>query len=735
MKVLEIRNEAEWDRLGPGWNELVDSSVSNTIFLTSEWLRPWWSAYGGLGGGLCILAAYDDAGVLRGVAPLRRKTARRFRQTVPAIAFVGDGSNDSDYLDFIATAGWEAPVFEAFHSRLEEELRQGAVLLLNEIPETSPNLTLARQLGELNNRILVEKETPCGTVRLPETWEGYLEILKPRFRTKVRSVLRNLEAKRELRFGFCQTPEEVERLLPILYDLHERRWAEVGKPGVFVQRGKRDFYRKLSSRLLERGWLRFSWLEWNGTVLACQYGFVYQGVYSQLQEGYEPNSEHWNAGIGLRAWSIREFIRQGVREYDFLGGIGRHKSDWGAEVKHSRQLVLANRTYKNVLFCRGPEWEARARESVRKALPAKILALRQAHSNGQNGNAFSAKQWMRETAAKCYFHLPLPKLVQPLRSQYRLALPKFSLKRRREASARILYYHRVNNDGDPFFPAISTALFEQEMRYLAKHYKVVSLSDLLTRLVDGPPERTLAITFDDGYLDNYENAFPVLEKYGLPATIFLTTGSIDDSHQVLWFERLAGAVKRTSSEYLDLEIDLPRRFWMRTTTERLEANNGIFAVLRRLPDRERRTWLDVILRQLGAPEADPDRHGKMLTWDQVRFMKSRGIDFGGHTVTHPFISQLTPKEVAWEVGECKRRIENELQLPVASFAYPNGREEDFGKWNKSAIREAGYRAAVTTIWGLNYASTDPMELRRGGPWEESPALFAYKMDWYELTEG
>jgi peptidoglycan/xylan/chitin deacetylase (PgdA/CDA1 family)/CelD/BcsL family acetyltransferase involved in cellulose biosynthesis len=735
MKVVEIRNDAEWDRLKAGWNELLDGSASNTIFLTWEWLRPWWSAYGSRGGGLYILAAYDDAGLLRGVAPLRRRTARRYRQTVPAIAFVGDGSNDSDYLDFIAAAGWEAPVFEAFRVRLEEELRRGAVLLLNEIPETSPNLSLARRLADSNSRILVEKESPCGTVRLPETWDGYLDVLKPRFRTKVRSVLRNLEARQEVRFGFCKTPAEVERLLPILYDLHERRWTEVGKPGVFVQPGKRDFYAQLSARLLERGWLRFSWLEWNSTVLACQFGFVYKGVYSQLQEGYEPNSEHWNAGIGLRAWSIREFIRQGVREYDFLGGIGRHKSDWGAEVKQSRQIVVANGSYKNVLFCRGPEWEIRARESVKKALPAKVLALRQAHLNGQNGGASSAKQWMLETAANCYFHLPLPKLVQPLRSQYQLALPKLSLKKRREASARILYYHRVNDDGDPFFPAISTVLFEQEMRYLARYYKVVSLSDLLTRLEDGSPERTLAITFDDGYLDNYENAFPVLERYGLPATIFLTTGSIDDSHQLLWFEQLAGAVKKTSLDHLDLEIDIPRRFWMRNTAERLEANDAIFSVLRRLPDNQRRTWLDVILRQLGAPEADRDRQGKMLTWDQVRFMKSRGIDFGGHTVTHPFIARLTPEQVEWEVGECKRRIESELQLPVECFAYPNGREEDFGKWNKNAVRSAGYRAAVTTIWGLNCRSTDPMELRRGGPWEESPAMFAYKMDWYELTEG
>ena len=122
----------------------------------------------------------------------------------------------------------------------------------------------------------------------------------------------------------------MERLLPVLYDLHTRRWREEGKPGVFGDDRKRAFYLAVSPLLLERGWLRFSWLEWNGRVLACQYGFIYNGVYFQLQEGYEPDAEHWNAGGGLRAWSIREFLQEGVREYDFMAGVGRHKTDWGA---------------------------------------------------------------------------------------------------------------------------------------------------------------------------------------------------------------------------------------------------------------------------------------------------------------------------------------------------------------------------------------------------------------------
>ncbi len=511
-------------------------------------------------------------------------------------------------------------------------------------------------------------------------------------------------------------------------------------PGVFSWERKRDFYHALSPALLDCGRLRFSWMEWNGRILACQYGFVYNGTYSQLQEGYEPASAHFNCGVGLRAWSIRTMIEEGVREYDFLGGMGRHKTDWGAQIKYSKRVVLARDNWKNLAFCRGGAWRDRSKQLLSKVASRKSGAA----SQPQNGHAdttpvandIAGSNWRRRAIAATYFNLGFPAIVRPFRERFQVSVaggrPKLSLTRRRHPSARILYYHRVNDDCDPFFPAISTRLFEQEMRHLARHYKVVPMPELIRHLEDGPPQPVVAVTFDDGYRDNYENAFPILRRYGLPATVFLTTGTMDRDEPI-WFEQLAQAVKNTSREHIDLEIDIPRRFLLRTQVERLETNNGIFAVLRDQPDVERREWLPRICEQLGVD--DGERRSKMLTWDQVRTMSAGGIHFGGHTVTHPFLSRLTRDNALWEASECKRRIEYELQLPVECFAYPNGREQDVGPWGGEVIRAAGYRAAVTTIWGMNYGSTDSMLLRRGGPWEEMQALFAHKLDWYQLTDA
>lgn len=744
MRISEVRDEATFESLRQEWNALLGQSAADTIFLTHEWISDWWKAYG-TSGELRILLARDERGELLGIAPLRRRTGHRFGITRPVLAFAGDGSADSDYLDFIIRRGSEARVMKAFLDELRPSLEGGTVLEVNGTPASSPAYELLHRFGEGAGMTMAETDIPCGTVLLPNTWDEYLKSLSPRFRTKIRSVMRSLTAEKAVEFELCTRPEQLNEYLPALYDLHTRRWARMAKPGVFGGNDKRRFYEAVSRTMMDRGWLFFSALRFRGKLLACQYGLLYGRTYLQLQEGYEPDSEHWNPGVGLRAWSIQQLIAAGITEYDFLAGVGRHKSDWGASVKSSRMSVIARENLSGSLYCRGPEWIVTARQTIKRATPDKWLQARDArqekdriagwlHLHQAPSQDAGVPEWVRSVAASLYYHSPALSIAPSLRDRYVFrTTPQLRLERRSRPTLRIVYYHRINDENDPFLPSMPVGKFEEHIRFLAKHYRILSVREALHRLDNGgPPEPAVAVTFDDGYGDNYTFALPVLERYGVPATVFLTTGSLD-LREPMWFEVLSVALKKSPKEHVDLELAVPRRFPLRTQADRLAANDAIFAWLRTLPDSERRLQLEDILRRLNAPPA-PELSGRMLTWDQVRDMQTRGIDFGGHTVTHPFVSRLTRERAISEIGDCKQRIEDELQQRVEHFAYPSGRELDFQPWNKRIVAEAGYKAAVSTIWGVNDPGVDRMELRRGQPWEDRVSLFAAKLDWYQLRD-
>ena len=124
MKVTEIRVASELHGLQQAWEGLLPNSASNTIFLTWEWITAWWSAYGNPGD-LRLMAAWDGDGTLRGIAPLRLQTLREYGQSVERYTFIGDGSNDSEYLDCIIAAGYEGAVREGFAAIGQRNLHRG----------------------------------------------------------------------------------------------------------------------------------------------------------------------------------------------------------------------------------------------------------------------------------------------------------------------------------------------------------------------------------------------------------------------------------------------------------------------------------------------------------------------------------------------------------------------------------------------------------------------------------
>jgi len=301
---------------------------------------------------------------------------------------------------------------------------------------------------------------------------------------------------------------------------------------------------------------------------------------------------------------------------------------------------------------------------------------------------------------------------------------------RRDASIPILTFHRVNDEQDPFFPSLATAIFAARMRHIARHYVVLPVEELADRLHNGrAPRNALALTFDDGYRDSLTHAAPILARYGLPATIFLTTGYVGTS-ELPWYDLLALGLKTTRRDAVDLTSSesLP----LHSTEARLEALQATLRHMKGLPDEERRRVVERMVQDL-AP-ATPERQKRlMLSWDEVNALRGLGFSIGAHTVNHPILSRVE-QDAAWrEISGSKESIERALGVPIRGFAYPNGGVDDYSPETVRLVERAGFTCAVTTRRGLNTTATPRFELRRGGPWEQHLPTFAIKLAYYQVA--
>ena len=298
----------------------------------------------------------------------------------------------------------------------------------------------------------------------------------------------------------------------------------------------------------------------------------------------------------------------------------------------------------------------------------------------------------------------------------------FVNKKNNDQSVIILMYHRVINPEkcrDIFSTSqitVTKDTFEKQIKFLSNHYKLLSLEEFYGYHSNGKPlpAKTAVITFDDGWEDNYLNAFPILKKYKVPATIFLTTGFIGETF-VFWQEKLRFLLK----EFLIKSFD-ERRFFLEKfknlpgTLKSCMALNDKSAIvdlpdnLMDMPEKDRTVFMNDLEEFLGFPEF-PIKTNGFMTWENAREMLKDKIDFGSHTKNHKIMTKLSAKEIHKEITVSKIKIEKELNIQVRAFAYPNGY---FNKIVMENVKKGGYRYAVSVDTGLNNIHTNPYCLRR-----------------------
>jgi peptidoglycan/xylan/chitin deacetylase (PgdA/CDA1 family) len=267
----------------------------------------------------------------------------------------------------------------------------------------------------------------------------------------------------------------------------------------------------------------------------------------------------------------------------------------------------------------------------------------------------------------------------------------------------VLAYHRIADPFAPNFPfyranvSATPEMFARQMAYVREHFNVINLAQLEAFIEVGQalPPCPLLITFDDGYLDTYQNALPVLRANNFPAVVFLITGRMTDPRP-LWWDEVSYYFFHSRQRKVHLPLlgycDISGR------ANRAEVSESFIQAIKNIPDIWKVKAIENVRTSLHV-EPIPDDIALFMSWDQARKLSENGVQCQGHTVTHPILSRIDHGEVRWQLMQSRFDIERETGQPVTAFAYPNGRPGDYNDTAVGALQEAGYNMAFTYTQG------------------------------------
>lgn len=287
----------------------------------------------------------------------------------------------------------------------------------------------------------------------------------------------------------------------------------------------------------------------------------------------------------------------------------------------------------------------------------------------------------------------------------------------------ILIYHRVLPKYDYMRPDEPTVdQFDWQMELISRYMTPLSLHDALIMLEGNRlPDNAVCVTFDDGYADNAIYALPILKKWGIPATVFVSTGFLDGG--IMWNDSVLEAIRLCENEidltFLGLGIcKLP------TKLSRKDIAHEILKKIKHKDQDSRNKAVSKLVEQVNIPLP----RDLMMSSQQVLEMHEAGIDIGGHTVNHPILTKLKNEDAEAEIINGKNYLEVLLGKPIEFFAYPNGQPvQDFNSKHKVMAKKCGFKAALSTAWGVSTRETDKYELARFTPWDKTPEKFLLRL--------
>ena len=250
-----------------------------------------------------------------------------------------------------------------------------------------------------------------------------------------------------------------------------------------------------------------------------------------------------------------------------------------------------------------------------------------------------------------------------------------------------LLYHRIEELDTTYSLIVNKRNFEEQLKFIKANYDLLRCDESW----DGINRKSIAVTFDDGYVDFYNNAYPLLEKYGVPATVFIATGNIDTNNEFWWDEL----------ERLIIDSTLPREirvcgkdYFIDEETDRKELLYDIHDRIINYKYKDRDMEIGSLKRQMGFEDAGRERYRTLSTREIQELSLKPLVTIGAHTVSH-ILCDIEDKEIVeGEIRKSKEDLENIIDKEVNLFAYPNG---NIGLETRDILKELGFMRAFTCV--------------------------------------
>jgi CelD/BcsL family acetyltransferase involved in cellulose biosynthesis len=332
MKIIEINDYKDFFSLREEWTNLL-RKCRHTVFSTWEWLSIGWKYFGNNKKLVLLLAKENDE--IAGIAPLAYSVHTMFGLKVGKIEFIG--APFSDYNDFIIAKN-RKECMELFIKYLTTIPEKWNCLDLCDIPEKAEYLPFLAQTSKVLRRI-----HKCPFISLPSYYEDFLHRFNSDKRRYFKKNLNRIKRAFDVEFVDYSSPELCEEGMRLLFDLHQKRWQSRGFSGVFVNPVSRSFNMEIAKTFAQKNWLGLYVLKLSGDAAAVEYGFKYNSKYYAYLTGFNPKYAYYSVGNMLRLFAIREFIQEGLTEFDFLRGAEEFKDRWNAIPRWNYQAVLTRK--------------------------------------------------------------------------------------------------------------------------------------------------------------------------------------------------------------------------------------------------------------------------------------------------------------------------------------------------------------------------------------------------------